>query len=54
MSWWQWLFCGALMLVSLYLLVGALFVLCGPPVRQWRPEDQEQAQRRARRTGEGG
>ncbi len=46
---WVWLLVGAVGVGAALLFLATLFVLCGPPVRQYRPDDQERAQRRARK-----
>lgn len=50
---WVWLLVGGVIVGGAVVLLAVVFVLCGPPVRQYRPDDQERAQRRARKLAAG-
>jgi hypothetical protein len=50
---WMWLLVGAVIVGCVALTLAIAFVLCGPPVRQYRPDDAERAQRRARKLAGG-
>ncbi len=48
---WIWVGLYVLMAGAVVVILAVLSVLCGPPVRELRVDDQEKTQRRARRGG---